>query len=111
MDIVYSVLVFLHMLGLAGVISGFLMQVMTGHAKSAKVLLHSALLQLVSGLLLVGVAEMGDGGLDHAKVGVKLVVAVAVVVAAVLNLRRPAAKLAVAAGVLAVLNIAVAVFW
>ncbi|NYH54392.1 MULTISPECIES: hypothetical protein [Nocardiopsis] len=112
MDIFYSALVFLHMLGLAGVLAGFLMQVMTGNAKSTKVLLHSSLLQLVTGLLLVGVAEMADlTEMNHVKIAVKLVVALAVVVVGVLNLRKPADKLAVIAGVLAVVNIGVAVFW
>ncbi|WP_159941127.1 MULTISPECIES: hypothetical protein [unclassified Nocardiopsis] len=112
MDIIYSALVFLHMIGLAGILAGFLMQVMTGNAKSPKVLLHSSLLQLVTGLLLVGLAETADlGDLNHVKVGVKLLVTVAVVVVGVLNLRRPARNLAVTAGVLAVLNIGVAVFW
>lgn len=112
MDIIYSALVFLHMLGLAGIIAGFLMQVMTDNAKSTKVLLHSSLLQFVTGLLLVGVAEMADlTDMNHVKIGVKLVIALAVVVVGVLNLRKPAKNLAVIAGVLAVLNIGVAVFW
>jgi hypothetical protein len=51
MDILYSALVFLHMIGLAGIIAGFLMQLMTDNPKSTKVLLHSSLLQLVTGLL------------------------------------------------------------
>ncbi|MFD6101019.1 hypothetical protein ACFVWN_02725 [Nocardiopsis flavescens] len=112
MDILYSALVFLHMIGLAGIIAGFLMQVMTDNPKSTKVLLHSSLLQLVTGLLLVGVAEMADlGELNHIKIGVKLLIALAVVVVGVLNLRKPARNLAVIAGVLAVVNIGVAVFW
>ncbi|MFC3998783.1 hypothetical protein ACFOVU_22850 [Nocardiopsis sediminis] len=111
MEILNSALVFLHFLGMAGILSGFLMQVMTGNAKAPKVLLHSSLLQLVTGLLLVGVAEMGDGDVDHVKIGVKLVVALAVTVLAFLNLRKPATRLAVAAGVLTIINIAVAVFW
>ncbi|ADH66373.1 MULTISPECIES: hypothetical protein [Nocardiopsis] len=112
MDILYSALVFLHMIGLAGIIAGFLMQVITDNPKSTKVLLHSSLLQLVTGLLLVGVAEMADlGELNHVKIAVKLLVALAVVVVGVLNLRKPARNLAVIAGVLAIVNIGVAVFW
>lgn len=112
MDILYSALVFLHMIGLAGIIAGFLMQVITDNPKSTKVLLHSSLLQFVTGLLLVGVAEMADlGEVDHVKIAVKLVVALAVVVVGVLNLRKPAKNLAVIAGVLAIVNIGVAVFW
>ena len=91
MDFLYSALVFLHMIGLAGIIAGFLMQLMTDNVKATKVLLHSALLQFVTGLLLVGVAEMADiGELNHVKIGVKLVIALSVVVVGVLNLRKPA---------------------
>ncbi|MFL1379003.1 hypothetical protein [Nocardiopsis protaetiae] len=112
MDILYSALVFLHMIGLAGIIAGFLMQLMTDNPKSTKVLLHSSLLQLVTGLLLVGVAEMADlGELNHIKIGVKLLIALAIVVLGVLNLRKPAKNLAITAGVLAIVNIGVAVFW
>ncbi|MEV6822549.1 hypothetical protein AB0M72_27780 [Nocardiopsis dassonvillei] len=112
MDILNSALVFLHMIGLAGIIAGFLMQVITDNPKSTKVLLHSSLLQFVTGLLLVGVAEMADlGELNHVKIAVKLLVALAVVVVGVLNLRKPAKNLAIIAGVLAIVNIGVAVFW
>ncbi|MBB6119268.1 hypothetical protein [Nocardiopsis algeriensis] len=111
MNILSSALLFLHMLGLAGILAGFLMQLMTDNPKSVKVLLHSSLLQLVTGLLMVGVTEMAGGGMNHMWVGVKLVIALAVTVVAFLNLRRPARNLAVAAGVLAVVNIGVAVFW
>ncbi|MEY9213124.1 hypothetical protein NI17_002310 [Thermobifida halotolerans] len=112
MEIVYSALVFLHFVALAGIVSGWLMQQMGGYAKAPKVLLHSALTQLVIGLLLVGLREMGDlGAVDHVKIGVKLVVNLAVVVLAVLNVRGPSPRLALAAGLLTLLNIGVAVFW
>lgn len=112
MDFLYSALVFLHLLGMAGILSGFLMQLMTDSAKTPKVILHSTLLQLVTGLLLVGVAEMGaEAEVNHIKIGVKLLVALAVTVVAVLNLRKPATGLAATAGALAILNVGVAVFW
>ncbi|GAA3735950.1 hypothetical protein [Salinactinospora qingdaonensis] len=111
MDIVYSIFVFLHLLGMAGIISGWLMQLITGNAKSGKVLLHSSLLQVVTGLVLVGLAEMSDATVDHAKIAVKLVVGVIIAVLGVLNVRTPTTRLATAAGVLAVINVAVAVFW
>ncbi|WP_017541428.1 MULTISPECIES: hypothetical protein [Nocardiopsis] len=111
MAFVHSLLLFLHLLGMAGIIAGFLMQVATDSAKAPKAILHSSLLQLVTGLILVGLAEMGDGAVDHIKIGVKLLVALAVVVIAIINVRKPATKLAVSAGVLAIVNVAVAVFW
>ncbi|WP_017591039.1 hypothetical protein [Nocardiopsis potens] len=111
MAFIHSLLVFLHLLGMAGIIAGFLMQVATDSIKAPKAILHSSLLQLVTGLVLVGLAEMGDGAVDHVKIGVKLVVAIAVTVVAVLNVRKPATRLGIIAGALAVLNVAVAVFW
>lgn len=111
MEIVRSILVFLHFLTLAGIISGWLMQQLGGYAKAPKVLLHSALTQLVIGLLLVGLIEMDGGSVDHAKIAVKLLVNVAVIVVAIVNVRKPATKLALTAGLLTVLNVAVAVFW
>ena len=108
----YSALIFLHILGLAGIIAGFLMQLMTGAPKATKVLLHSSLFQLVTGVLLVGVAEMTNvAEMDHMKMGVKLAVVLAIVVLGIMNVRNPARNLAIAAGVLAIVNIALAVFW
>ncbi|PSK90525.1 hypothetical protein CLV63_12259 [Murinocardiopsis flavida] len=111
MTIVHSLLLFLHLLAMAGIIAGWLMQVMSDSTKSPKVLLHSALTQLVIGLLLVGVLEMGDDPVNHAKVAVKLVIALAVVVFGVLNLRKVENRYALIAGLLTIVNVAVAVFW
>ena len=58
MEILYSFLVFLHFVTLAGIISGWLMQQLGAYAKAPKVLLHSALTQLVLGLLLALTADM-----------------------------------------------------
>jgi hypothetical protein len=67
--------------------------------------------------VLVGIVEAGDEPVNHAKIGVKLVVAVAVVACAEIAAakerkgqgERP--RLVTAAGALAVLNAAVAVLW
>lgn len=113
MDIVFSIFLFLHLLGMAGILSGWLMQLIAGHAKSPKVLLHSSILQVVTGLILVGFLEMGLAGSepDHIKVTVKTAVGVAILVLAVLNARKPNLTLANIAGILGILNVGVAVFW
>ncbi|MBB4930786.1 xanthosine utilization system XapX-like protein [Lipingzhangella halophila] len=112
MEFLYSSLVFLHLLGMAGILSGFLMQLMTESAKAPKSILHSSLLQLVTGLLLVGVAEMGaEAEINHFKIGVKLLVALVVAVVALLDVRKPTTGLAATAGALAILNVGIAVFW
>lgn len=43
-----------------------------------KGLLHGALGALLTGLLLVGVLEMGDGDVNHMKIGIKLLIALVV---------------------------------
>ncbi|QVQ53293.1 hypothetical protein J4H86_05855 [Spiractinospora alimapuensis] len=110
MEILKNVFLFLHLLGMAGIIAGWLMQ-LSASTKGPKAILHSSILQLVSGLLLVGMLEMGDGDVNHIKITVKAAVAVAVLVVAILNVRNPKTALANTAGALAVVNVAVAVFW
>lgn len=51
-------------------------------------LVWGARAQLVTGLILVGLAEMDDGDVNHAKIGVKLVVAIAVAACAEIAPRR-----------------------
>ena len=88
------------------------------------VVLGGAITQLVTGLLLVGLAEMGgdhDGPVNYAKIGVKLTIAVVVFVAALLGFLkqrkagdgggRELLPFFHIAGGLALVNTAIAVFW
>lgn len=113
MDVVYGLVVVLHLLGMAGVVGGWLATVRRPAMVPA--MLHGALTALVTGLLLVGLAyARGDGDeVDNAKITVKLVVALAVTVLVWVNRRRPdvPARLVHAVGALAVLNVVVAVLW
>jgi hypothetical protein len=117
MEILGHALLFLHFLGLAGIIGGFLVQLLAPAAaeRGIKAMLHGGYTQLVTGLALVGLYEGPlDKTVDHAKIGTKLVVALAVVVCVFIAKRRAAGQaggLVRAAGLLAVANVAVAVFW
>ncbi|GAA2087235.1 MULTISPECIES: hypothetical protein [Brevibacterium] len=117
MEILRLILLFLHLLGMALIIGGYFANV-----KAPRVIpgmLHASFLQLLTGLALVGVAEMGPGDVDHAKIAVKLVLALAVTVLALLGNRREkaapgegtSAGLAHGTVVAAVAAVAVAVFW
>lgn len=115
MDFLYLLLVFLHILGAAALVGGWLATFKTPTVGKWQWI--GALVQLVSGLLLVGLAEMGGGDVNHVKIGVKALIAVVIAVAAFLG-RRKAKRheqvskgLAHAVGGLALINIAVAVFW
>lgn len=115
MDFLYALFVFLHIVGAAALVGGWLA---TFRAPTVLQWQHiGAWVQLVTGLLLVGLAEMGDGTVNHMKIGIKLVILIGVLVAAVIGRRKvardePVSKgLAHAVGGLSLINIAVAVFW
>lgn len=79
-------------------------------------LVWSARIQLLLGLVLVGLNEAADESLNHTKIGVKLLVALAVVACAeIANARhkRGESKLQLvdAAGALTLLNVFIAVLW
>ena len=116
MDFLRLLLVFLHILGTAAIVGGWLATFK--HPTVTQWQWIGALTQLVTGLLLVGLAEMGDGdGPNHAKIAVKLVLTIGVVVAAFIGRRKAksghdvAKGLAHGVGGLALINVAVAVFW
>lgn len=124
MDVLHSVILVGHFVGLAAIVGPFLMQARWKGQYSFPVVLGGAITQLVTGLLLVGLAEMGgdhDEPLNYAKIGVKLTIAVIVFVAALLGFLRQRKTeggggrelmpFFHTAGGLALINIALAVFW
>ncbi len=111
MDIVTGILVVLHLIAWALVLGGVATRMRKPELSSG--VWHGILTALVTGLLLVGVHEMGDDPVNHAKVAVKLVVALAVAVLVWRGRRQESVTtgyLGAIAG-LTVLNIAVAVLW
>lgn len=115
MDFLHSFLVFLHILGAAIIVGLWFARI-----KNPTVLpgqFHGALLQLVTGLALVGVNEAGDGDVNHLKVGIKLLIALVIAVLAFIGQRRykkdqpVSPALAHGVGILTIINIAVATMW
>ncbi|WP_199429668.1 hypothetical protein [Qaidamihabitans albus] len=116
MEIVYDALVVLHLLGMAGILSGVLIHYVAKGGAAFAAMLHSAILQVLTGLALTGIAsaDLVDSEVNNTKIAVKLVVAVAVLVLAlVLYRRRDLANrgLVAAVGGLTVANVIIAVFW
>lgn len=114
MELLYQVVVVLHFIGLAGVIGGYAAVMRKPAVVPA--MLHGAVTQVVTGFLLVGMKEMGlsaDDAVNHAKIGVKMIVAVAVLALVIIGKRQgeKGGTLASIAAGLAALNVAVAVFW
>lgn len=118
MEIVRDVLLFGHLLGMASLLGGTLVQMRGRDRVVNAAMFHGAVTQVVSGVLLVGTAYALDDGpdnpeVDNAKIGVKLVVAVVVLALCWANRKRPTISEAVFFGILglSLANTAVAVFW
>ena len=117
MDLVYNLLVALHLLGMAAVVGGWV-AVRAGRTVTAPVL-WGARAQLVTGLALVGIASAvkdDDHVVDNTKIGVKLVIALVVVAAAEIGAARArrgedTGRLLDAAGGAATVNVLVAALW
>lgn len=117
MEFVYNVVVFLHLIGMASLVGGALIQMSsTGERVMNSAMRHGAVIQLITGLILTGMAE-GIDDLDKdipaAKIAVKLGVALIVVVLAEANRKRkpvPDLLFFLVFG-LAVVNVAVAALW
>jgi hypothetical protein len=127
MELVRDITLITHFLGLAMIIGPFLIQMRahTGYAFSW--VLTGGIVQLVTGLLLTGLAEMRladdpDMSLDHTKIAVKTLAALVIFIVALIAYRRqkkmaPGATqrsllpLLHVAGALAITNVFIAVLW
>lgn len=120
MDFLYTSMVFLHILGAAALIGGWLATFKTPTVGRFQFI--GAWVQLITGLALVGIAEMtkddgADSSINHLKIGIKLLVLVLVLVAAWIGRRKVSRDEPVSTGVahavggLSLINVAIAVFW
>lgn len=88
MDFLHSLLLTAHLVGLSMLIGTFILQMRARSGYSFTMLLIGASLQLVSGVALYGLAMAGDGDVNHAKLGIKALVAVVVFIAALIGFLR-----------------------
>ncbi len=115
LELVYNIVVVTHLLGMAAVIGGYA----AGQPKVNEVMVWGARAQIITGIVLVGMAESIDSlgkDLNMTKIGVKLVVSV--LVAAFAEMGRADAKrgkdvpwMTHASGGLGIANVFVAVLW
>ena len=127
MDLVRDITLILHFIGLALIIGPFIVQMRAHSGYSFGWVLTGASVQLVTGLLLTGLAEMRladdpDMSVNHTKIAVKTVIALVIFVVALLAYRKQK-KLASGdnerallpflhtAGALAIANTVIAVVW
>jgi hypothetical protein len=112
-DFLRDLLLFLHLIGMAAVVGGGLVQIASPPRRITPMILHGGLTQVVTGVLLVGVLEADDADVDHAKIGVKLVVALVIVALAWIYRAREQLSNLLFFGIfaLAIGNVGIAVFW
>jgi predicted membrane protein len=120
-EILRNSLIVLHFIGFAAVFGAFMTQMKAmgqGVAKVVPAMVHGAWTLLATGLLLVGVREwmaMMEWApeLNHMKIGVKSLVLIVLITLILLNKKKESVKAPVfgAIGLLAVLNVVLAVFW
>ncbi|MBD2765558.1 hypothetical protein IEE91_10225 [Kocuria sp. cx-455] len=116
MDFLFSLMLFLHFLGLAVIIGTWIYTMKRPTVTAGQ--FWSAIVMLVSGLVLVALREMQAGfEVNHLKIAVKLIILLIVAVAAFIGMRKTtrgepvSTGLAHSVGGMAVFNAAVAVFW
>lgn len=120
LEILRLLLLAAHILGLAAIIGAFFMQLGRKSGFDLRTILIGAVTQLVTGIALVGVIEGSNGDVNNLKIGIKLLIAVIVFVAAFIGWRQtkktdaPRRKITPwlhTAGGLAIVNVLVAVLW
>lgn len=117
-EILRNVMLVLHFVGIGALLGGVLTQMSAMRAGTARIVpavMHGAWTMLVTGLVLVGIAyPMGNGEyIDNAKIAVKLIILIAIVVIALVNKKKETvAKWVIPVLTLLTLsNIVIAVFW
>ncbi|PZQ87586.1 MAG: hypothetical protein DI534_14010 [Leifsonia xyli] len=116
MELLQSILLALHILGLAAIIGTFFVQMRKNEGFAVNIILAGAITQVLTGVALVGVGEASGYDINMIKITVKLVLALVVLgaaIAAVVADRRGARVkpwFHVAGGI-AIINVLVAVIW
>ncbi|MDP2772723.1 MAG: hypothetical protein Q8O61_04125 [Nocardioides sp.] len=113
MDVVRQLLLIAHLLGFAALFGALLAQARSPEKSVTGVMRDGVGTAFVAGLALVGVLEAGDSDVNHAKVGVKLVIGLVLLVLVMANMRKERIPQGLWVGLilLSVANVAVAVLW
>ena len=91
MQFLYNLILVLHFIGLASLLGGFIVQMKSADKGVNPAMWHGALTQLVTGVLMVGIAESGaldDEPLNMTKISVKLLIVLVITVLAFIGRRR-----------------------
>ena len=117
MSVVYNIIVAAHLLGMAAIVGGYLAVLKA--PQISEVMVWGARVQVLTGFLIVGLGESVeslDKDFNHAKIAVKLLIALVVLVVAEIGRGRQKRgegnpNLAHVVGGLAIVNALVAALW
>src|SRR5688572_16796690 len=91
MEILKNVVLAIHIIGVASLLGGVLVQIPAirkGEARILPAIIHGAWTMLVTGIILVGLQYPIGNEVNNVKISVKLAVLVAIVVIALVNRKR-----------------------
>ena len=118
MEFTYKLFLVLHFIGLAGLLGGLLAQIPNKPKQLRKLVMHSAWLMLIAGVVMVGINQMMHADdptvevLDHVKIAIKSTVLIVILALGYLNIKKSeiSSKVWAAMTALATLNVVIAVF-
>ena len=112
MDILKTIFVFIHVLGLAALIGGAFVQWNAAIKQASATMIWGSRVQLITGMILLALVEMTEQQVHHAKFAAKLVVMIAILGILESSRRRGLSNYGFLTSFgLLVLNVALALFW
>ncbi len=116
MEILKNVVLALHIIGVVALLGGVLYQIKPLRDRTARLLpamMHGAWTMLVTGVALVGLQYPLGNDVNNTKIGVKLLVLVAIIVVALINRKKESVATWVLStiGILTVVNVLLATVW
>ena len=94
MEFTYKLFLALHFIGLAGLLGGLLAQIQNKPKQLQKLVMHSGLLMLIAGVVMVGVNQIMHADdpmvevLDHVKIAIKSTVLIVILALGYLNIKK-----------------------
>jgi hypothetical protein len=114
MDITYKSFVLAHFIGLAALFGGFFVQMSSTNKVVNSAMFHGSLTQLVTGIVMVGLAESGavDEDLNMTKISIKLLIVLIITGIVFVNRKKSsvANSIWLSIGLLTLVNMAIAVY-
>jgi len=110
METAITITLYIHLIGMAGLLGGSLAQIKSQVKQTTPLMLHSGLTQLVTGLLLVGLLQANDETMNMAIVGAKLGILAAILILLFLGRKKMSIKAYSVVVFLILVNVGLALF-